>query len=177
MLRIFLSWYAYIYQSHMTWNKKVSYAEELSRLESAILMTHFQMKNRIVRFSFKHCHFSQEFGKFLQEIYIDYVNMTNLFRINTDRLQIRATHIIKDLKYKSVISSSFSNIDELMTLLSNGVSDQKTQVILDNNEKDLMGFFDSKINNNFDIAAIIQHERILVGVLSEIISWRVIKVL
>lgn len=183
ILRILLSWYAYLFQNGKTIrNTNEHYSVRMSRLES-IAITNFQVKNRLERYIVKHCYrlvvlpefFKQEHTK-ISALNND-INYKTFFKINFDKIKLLTYPNFESIQNKYVINSSESNAQELITLLTNEVSSKEIKIRWGNSQKDMKKVYNSDIKNNIDIRTILQYEKILQNVIIEIIVEYEMKIL
>lgn len=183
ILRILLSWYAYIVQNgNTTINIKGDYDKSMPCLETMILIN-VQMKNRLERFIVKNCYRLETLSTFQKQVDCKISDLgvsvpyVEFFHDKFDKIKSLTYPNFDDIKNKYVIYSSDSNVDDLIKIIYNEVSYGKINVNWDKNKYALEDIFSFKVKNSINIRTMLQYEKLLVNIIIEIIVRHEIKVL
>lgn len=175
ILRIFLSWYVYIDQKD-----KIDYTNEKFEVGAALLdsimITNFQMKKRLKRFGVKYCRLPVSFEKIDKEV--DNIDMKtqslDLFDTRDTRLDLLTYPSFIDKPDKYIIKPD-SNFNELINHLTQEVPNGVIEVTWPKIKIDMKLVFESYIKTSIDIREIIRYEKILIEVVNDISSLKLIK--
>lgn len=148
----------------------------------SVIITNFQIKSRLEQFLVQNCHLPEEFqGVNFKDELNNKVTQAHepgyydgILNVIVTKLQILVDpYFTKDM---FVVDSSRSNFDQLIKLITNEVSGT-IQVSFINNDEKLDEIFGDHIENSVDIELILQYEKLLLDIITEIIVGREIKIL